>query len=56
MEALNDDRMTFIRGASDRFFDDKGNFHLELFDDDMLHMSDAGYKIWNEILTPHLEP
>lgn len=55
MEALTDDRITYIRGACDRFFDEKGNFYMDLFDDDLLHMSDAGYKIWNEILTPHLK-
>jgi len=55
MEAIKDPRITYLRGACDRFFDEKGEFHLELFDDDMLHMSDQGYEIWNEILTPHLK-
>jgi len=55
MEALKDDRITYIRGSCDRYFDEKGNFYMDLFADDLLHMSDAGYKIWNEILTPHLK-
>ena len=55
IEALADERITYLRGACDRFFDKEGNFHLELFDDDMLHMSDKGYEIWNEILMPHLK-
>lgn len=55
MEALADDRIFYIRGACDRFFDNEGNFHLELFDEDMLHMNDKGYEVWNEILTPYLK-
>ena len=31
MEAIKDERITYVRGACDRFFDEKGNFHLELF-------------------------
>ncbi len=55
MEAIKDERITYVRGACDQFFDQKGNFHLELFDDDMLHMSDQGYEIWNKILVPYLK-
>lgn len=55
MEAIKDERITYVRGACDRFFDDKGNYHLELFDDDRLHMSDQGYAVWSEILTPYLK-
>ena len=55
MEAIKDERITCVRGACDRFFDEKGNFHLELFDDDRLHMSDEGYEVWREILTPFLK-
>lgn len=55
MEAIQDPRIIFLRGACDRFFDEKGEFHLELFDDDLLHMSDQGYQVWNEIITPHLK-
>lgn len=55
MEAIKDERISYIREACDRFFDEDGKFHLELFADDMLHMSDAGYKVWNEALTPHLK-
>ena len=55
MEAIKDDRITYVRGACDRFFDEKGAFYLELFDDDMLHMSDKGYEVWHEILSPLLK-
>ena len=55
MEAIKDERIIYVRGACDRFFDEEGNFHLELFDRDMLHMSDQGYKVWNEILSPYLK-
>ena len=55
IEAIKDERITYLRGACDRFFDKDGNFHLELFDKDMLHMSDKGYDVWNEILSPHLK-
>ena len=54
MGAKKDDRITFLRGSSDRFFDEKGHYFSELFHEDQLHMSDAGYKIWNEILSPFL--
>jgi lysophospholipase L1-like esterase len=55
LKALKDDRITYIRGSCDRYFDEKGNFYMDLFADDLLHMSDAGYKIWNEILIPYLK-
>ena len=54
LEAQKDDRITYVGGSCDRYFDEKGNFLTELFHSDQLHMSDAGYKIWNEILTPYL--
>ena len=55
MEAIKDERIIYVRGACDRFFDEQGNFHLELFDKDMLHMSHQGYQVWNKILSPYLE-
>ena len=55
MEAIKDERISYIREACDRFFDEDGKFYLDLFADDMLHMSDAGYEVWNEALTPHLK-
>lgn len=56
MEAEKDDRITFLRGSCDRFFDAKGNFFSELYHEDQLHMSEPGYQIWKEILSPVLPP
>jgi lysophospholipase L1-like esterase len=33
-----------------------GGFRPELFRDDQLHLSAAGYAIWSRILAPHLKP
>jgi lysophospholipase L1-like esterase len=33
-----------------------GGFRPELFRDDQLHLSAAGYAIWTRILAPHLQP
>ncbi|MCZ6673748.1 MAG: GDSL-type esterase/lipase family protein [Verrucomicrobia bacterium] len=54
MEAGKDDRIIYLSGACDRFFDEDGNFFHGLYHNDQLHMSEAGYRIWQEILTPHL--
>lgn len=32
-----------------------GQPRKDIFLEDGLHMNDAGYKLWNELLTPHLE-
>ena len=54
IEASRDPRILFLSGSSDRFFNDKGEYLTELFHQDRLHMSDAGYRVWKEILTPFL--
>lgn len=54
LEAHKDERISYVSGSCDRFFNRKGEFHLELFADDLLHMSDKGYAIWAEILAPWL--
>ena len=35
---------------------DDGQPRKELFVDDGLHMNDAGYKVWTELLIPYLDP
>ena len=52
--ADQDERITYVAGAWDRFLDAKGDPVPELFVEDGLHMSDAGYAIWRELLTPLL--
>lgn len=52
LEAQKDQRISYVAGSCDRFFDTNGEFHLDLFADDLLHMSDKGYEIWAEILAP----
>ncbi len=54
IEASKDPRITFLNGSCDRFFDKKGQYRIELFHQDKLHMSEAGYQVWKEILTPFL--
>ncbi|MGB6223694.1 GDSL-type esterase/lipase family protein [Haloferula sp.] len=51
-----DPRISYLPESWDRFLDANGNCIPELYVDDQLHMSDAGYAIWKEILTPHLPP
>lgn len=50
-----DKRITYVAGSWDRFLEDAGKPQPELFIKDGLHMSDAGYAIWKELLTPLLE-
>jgi len=49
-----DKRITYVAGSCDRFLDKDGVAIPELFVADGLHMSDAGYAIWKELLTPLL--
>jgi hypothetical protein len=35
--------------------DSAGNPRRELFLGDMLHMNEAGYAIWKELIRPHLK-
>ncbi len=50
-----DRRITYVAGSWDRFLEDAGKPKPELFVDDGLHMNDAGYAVWKELLTPLLE-
>jgi lysophospholipase L1-like esterase len=50
-----DKRITYVAGSWDRFLEDAGKPEPMLFIKDGLHMSDAGYAIWKELLTPLLE-
>jgi len=50
-----DPRITFVAGSWDRFLEDAGKPQPTLFIKDGLHMSDAGYALWKELLTPLLE-
>jgi len=49
-----DKRITYLAGSCDRYLDAGGKPIPSLFVADGLHMSDAGYEIWKEILTPLL--
>ena len=53
--AAADPRITHLPGSCDRYLDNTGKPIPELFVADGLHMSEAGYAIWKEILTPHLK-
>jgi len=50
-----DQRITYLSGSWDRYLDKDGKAIPELFVADGLHMSDAGYAIWKEMLTPLLK-
>lgn len=52
--AEGDKRITYVSGSWDRFLDGKGEPIPELFVEDKLHMSAAGYRIWKELLMPLL--
>ncbi|MCW1922098.1 GDSL-type esterase/lipase family protein [Luteolibacter arcticus] len=49
-----DKRIVYVAGSCDRFLDKTGETIRERFVEDGLHMSDAGYAIWKELLTPLL--
>lgn len=53
--AAADQRITYVAGSWDRFLEDAGKPQPKLFIVDGLHMSDAGYAIWKELLTPLLK-
>ena len=53
--ADSDKRITYLSGSADRYVDASGTAIPELFVADGLHMSDAGYAIWKEILNPYLK-
>jgi lysophospholipase L1-like esterase len=50
-----DKRIIYVAGSWERFLEDAGKPKPVLFIKDGLHMSDAGYAIWKELLTPLLE-
>jgi lysophospholipase L1-like esterase len=52
--ASRDERIIYLSGSCDRFLDEIGMPKDGLYADDLLHMNDAGYKIWAEILAPYL--
>jgi lysophospholipase L1-like esterase len=52
--ARDDKRITYLNGSCDRFLDENGQPITGLYADDRLHMNDAGYRIWMEILGPFL--
>lgn len=52
--AVADPRITYVAGSADRYLDEDGNPIAELFIADKLHLSDAGYEVWKELLTPLL--
>jgi lysophospholipase L1-like esterase len=49
-----DKRIIYVAGSWERFLEDAGKPEPKLFIKDGLHMSDAGYAIWKELLTPLL--
>ena len=50
--AKRDGRITYLNGSADRFLDENDDPIVGLYANDMLHMNDAGYQIWAEILWP----
>jgi lysophospholipase L1-like esterase len=50
-----DKRITYLADSCDRFLDKMDKPILERFVADGLHMSDAGYEVWKEFLTPYLK-
>ena len=50
-----DKRIIYVAGSWERFLEDAGKPEPKLFIKDGLHMSDAGYAIWKELLTPLLQ-
>ncbi len=52
--ARNDKRIEYLGGSCDRFLDADGQPIIGLYAKDKVHMNDAGYRIWVEILEPWL--
>ena len=52
--ADGDPRITYVAGTADRFIRSDETFDHSLFAKDGLHMSDKGYEIWKELITPLL--
>jgi lysophospholipase L1-like esterase len=53
-EARKDQRIVFLDGAFNRLLDNDGNPRTELYLKDRLHLNDKGYKLWSDMLAPHL--
>lgn len=54
-EYLKSIRQTSYINVFDAMLDSSGNPRRELFLGDMLHMNEAGYSIWKELIRPHLK-
>ena len=52
--ANKDQRITFVDGSFDLLLDKNGKIREELFVEDRLHLNDDGYKLWADMLAPHL--
>ena len=52
-KAKTDKRITFLDGSFDLLLDD-GKIREELYVEDRLHLNDEGYKLWADMLAPHL--
>ena len=52
-KAKTDKRITFLDGSFDLLLDG-GKVREELFVEDRLHLNDDGYKLWADMLAPHL--
>jgi lysophospholipase L1-like esterase len=52
-KAAADKRITFLDGSFDLLLCD-GKIREELYVEDRLHLNDAGYKLWADMLAPHL--
>jgi hypothetical protein len=52
-ECVENDRLSFVDVDTPMIGDD-GQPLPELFVDDKLHLSDAGYELWTQLVRPHL--
>lgn len=52
--AKDPSRLVYVDVVTPMLGDD-GQPRAELFRDDMLHLNDAGYALWNKLLAPHLK-
>lgn len=54
-EAKKDARVIFLGETFDVMLDASGQPREELYVKDRLHLSPAGYTLWNKLLAPHLK-
>ena len=52
-ECVENDRLSFVDVDTPMIGDD-GQPRAELFVDDKLHLSNAGYELWTQLVRPHL--